>query len=231
MIKCVSTQCSCCDLDASTWSSKILLGKVVVRVLRCWKYMIPIFSASGNSNYACEAANLLLQHKYTLSPRLSAQLMWSRFVNTTGRPGKNIPVDLHMEHLNKIAKGAIRFQGSNRSKKAIKRIGRAIGTLSPMLDKNLSTMLLLHPADKESLIHRSQWTCQSFVIIRKGRKHRKFPHPKDVLNDKEKKTIVDWLVSKLPTSFLIEPWTKFTQNLLFYWPHDSIDYFVEQHYW
>ncbi len=104
------------------------------RVLRCWKYMIPIFLASGNRNYACEAANLLLQHKYTLSPRLSAQLVWSRFVNTTGRPGKNIPVDLHMEHLNKIAKGAIRFQGSNRSTKAIKRIGRAIGTLSPMLD-------------------------------------------------------------------------------------------------
>ncbi len=35
------------------------------RVLRCWKYMIPIFSASGNTNYACEAVNLVLQHSYT----------------------------------------------------------------------------------------------------------------------------------------------------------------------
>ena len=83
------------------------------RVLRCWKYMVPIFSASGNTNYACEAANLLIQHNYSLSPRMAAQLSCSRFVNVHGRPGKNIPVDLHMEHLNKIAKGAIRLSGSN----------------------------------------------------------------------------------------------------------------------
>ena len=57
------------------------------RVLRCWKYLLPIFSAAGNRNYACEAANLLLQHFYTLSPRLSAQLIWSRFINVHGRPG------------------------------------------------------------------------------------------------------------------------------------------------
>ena len=39
-----------------------------------------------------------------------------------------------MEHLNKIAKGAIRFLGPNKSIKSITRIGRAIGTLSPVLD-------------------------------------------------------------------------------------------------
>ena len=42
------------------------------RVLRCWKYMLPIFSSSGNTNYACEAANLVVQQMYTLSPRLAA---------------------------------------------------------------------------------------------------------------------------------------------------------------
>ena len=39
-----------------------------------------------------------------------------------------------MEHLNKIAKGAIRFMGSCKSWKGIQRIGRAIGTLSPVLE-------------------------------------------------------------------------------------------------
>ncbi len=51
-------------------------------VLRCWKYMVVMFSASGNRNYACEAASLLLQCTYTMSPRQSAQLLWSRFINT-----------------------------------------------------------------------------------------------------------------------------------------------------
>ena len=59
-------------------------------VLRCWTYMVVIFSASGNRNYACEAANLLLQYNYTMSTRQSAQLLWSRFVNT-GLPGKKHP--------------------------------------------------------------------------------------------------------------------------------------------
>ena len=105
------------------------------RVLRCWKYLLPIFSAAGNRNYACEAANLLVQHSYALSPRLSAQLIWSRFINVHGRPGKNIAGDLHMEHLNKIVKEAIRFQGANKTTKAIVRIGRTIGTLSPVIDQ------------------------------------------------------------------------------------------------
>ena len=68
------------------------------RVLRCWKYMAVMFSNSGNRNYACEAANLLIQYYYVLSPRQASQLLLSKFVNTHGRPGRNIPVDLHMEH-------------------------------------------------------------------------------------------------------------------------------------
>ena len=45
--------------------------------------------------------------------------MWSRFVNTTGKPGCNIPCDLFMEHLN-------RALGSNATPQAIVRIGKCI---------------------------------------------------------------------------------------------------------
>ena len=92
-------------------------------VLCCWKYMMQMFTAAGNKNYAGEAAHLLIQHFYTLSPRLSAQLLWSRFINVHGRPGKNIPGDLHMEHLNRIAKEAVGYLGANKTEKAIQRIG------------------------------------------------------------------------------------------------------------
>ena len=44
-----------------------------------------------------------------------------------------MPVDLHMEHLNKIAKDVLNI-GSNKSQKSIQRIDRAIGTLSPVMD-------------------------------------------------------------------------------------------------
>ena len=48
------------------------------RVIRCWRYFLPIFRAAQCTNYACESFNLLYQHLYALSPRLSNQLMWSR---------------------------------------------------------------------------------------------------------------------------------------------------------
>ena len=33
---------------------------------------------------------------------MSVELMWGRFVNVHGKPGKNIPNDLHGEHLNRV---------------------------------------------------------------------------------------------------------------------------------
>ena len=44
-----------------------------------------------------------IQEKYLFSERLRKQLIWSRFVNTHGREGYNIPLDLHLEHLNRYA--------------------------------------------------------------------------------------------------------------------------------
>lgn len=98
------------------------------------KYMLPMFLASGNRNYDCEAVNFVIQQWYTLSPCLSAQLLWSRFINVHGQLGKNIAGDLHMEHLNRISKDAIRLQGANKTKKVIEKTGQAISTLSPVLE-------------------------------------------------------------------------------------------------
>lgn len=177
------------------------------RVVRCWKYMIPIFSASGNSNYANEAANLLIQKSYSLSPRLSAQLIWSRFVNVHGRPGKNVPVDLHMEHLNKIAKCNIRFCGSNVNAKSISRIGRAIGTLSPVLEsfdtnnnvEQVSSFQKKAKIQKDIQVVVSELVkSMCFVDLDHNRKHYAFPKPKDILNAKNRIELVDWLISKLP---------------------------------
>ena len=119
------------------------------RVLRCWRYLLPIFKASGCKNYACESLHLIYQHSYVLSPRLSSQLLWSRFVNVHGLPGRNIPLDLHGEHLNRLAMDAIRNLRANKSEEAIKRVGRSIGTLSPVLEPRIQ--LAWCQADTQSL--------------------------------------------------------------------------------
>ena len=39
-----------------------------------------------------------------------------------------------MEHLNRVAKDAIRGLGANKTERAIERVGKAIGTLAPLLE-------------------------------------------------------------------------------------------------
>ena len=175
------------------------------RVLRCWKYMLPIFSASGSRNYACEAANLLIQHSYTLPPRLAQQLLWSRFVNVHRRPGHNVPVDMHMEHLNKIVKGAISFLGSNKSEKAITRIGQSIGTLSSVLDnfdennhsQDTSSTQKRPTTQKDIQVAvKELFKADSLKIESTKRKHSHLPHPRDNLRVKDKGELLQWLTSK-----------------------------------
>ncbi len=66
---------------------------------------------------------------------LSAQLLWGRCVNVSGGAGKNIPGDLHMEHLNRSVKEAVHYLGSNKTETSIQRIAKAIGTILPILDQ------------------------------------------------------------------------------------------------
>lgn len=71
------------------------------RIIRVWKFLLPLFKSTGHTNYSVEAFTLLAQYFYLFLPRMAAQLAWSRTVNIHGRPGKNISCDLHLEHLNK----------------------------------------------------------------------------------------------------------------------------------
>lgn len=54
---------------------------------RLWKYLLLIFREDDLTKYALEALNLHLQ-VYGLSPRLAFELMWSRFINSSGGKGK-----------------------------------------------------------------------------------------------------------------------------------------------
>ena len=62
------------------------------------------------------------------------ELIWSRFINTHGHPGRNIPNDLHCEHLNRSCKTAVKGLGVNKTQQCITRVARAIGTIAPVLD-------------------------------------------------------------------------------------------------
>ena len=89
------------------------------RVKLCWKYLLPVFKALDKRNYSGKVLRMLYSCNYMLSPRQSQQLLYSRFINTHGLPGRNIAADLHMEHLNRACKDAIKGLGANKTEKSL----------------------------------------------------------------------------------------------------------------
>ncbi len=78
-------------------------------------------------SYAC-------QFEFELPPRQAQELIWNRCVNTHNAPGRNIPCDLHQEHLNRIVKDGIRRLKMNKTDNMILKLGKTIGMTSLLLD-------------------------------------------------------------------------------------------------
>jgi len=61
-------------------------------------------------------------------------MLHSRFINTVGVRGTNIPLDLHQEHLNKLCKSCVKVLGANKAEKSMVRCGNALGVLHDVLE-------------------------------------------------------------------------------------------------
>lgn len=112
------------------------------RIFRCWKFFLLHFKADerGSTKYALESLYLILQVKALLSPRQAYRLMWNRSVR--GKDA-NIPLDLDLEHDNRMAKDAIKKLGHNINEKSATRIFKAQQTASKMLESFDKTMFIM----------------------------------------------------------------------------------------
>ena len=137
------------------------------RIIRCWRYFLPLFKLDKRTNYSVEAFILLAQYEFLFTERQKAQLKWSRTINTHGRTGKNISCDLHMEHLNRELKSSIAAMGSNVTDTAIVRAGKS-------LQKHLAI--------------QNQFDRENGVPTPSGKHSRKS-------SDKDRATIIEQLVS------------------------------------
>ena len=141
------------------------------RIICCWRYFLLLFKANRHANYAVEAFNLLVQFDFLLPHRLARQLVWSRTINSQGRPGKNISCDLHMEHLNREVKNQIAGLGSNVTNDSITRIGNTLGEMLPILQQfDCVTGINLHLVDIPNDHVRKIWQ----LLLNNLKKHQVF---------------------------------------------------------
>lgn len=159
-----------------------------LRKVRCWEYFLLIFKANNRTNYSIEAFILLCQYHFMVSPRLAMQLTWSRTVNTRGLPGKNVPCDLHMEFLNRMAKDSLRGLGSNITDEAVRRIGKCIGEIVDVVKQFDEVNQLKEPStrhskkakkkDLEAVVKQLHQVSDVFCVC-EGRAHKNFSHFKN----------------------------------------------------
>ena len=174
------------------------------RVLRLWKIMMLHFHSERKTKYALEALRLQFQVA-TLQPYLSHQLTWGRFVNTHGGKGRNIPCDLHNEHINKLFKDIISNMGANFSKAASTWAARSVSsleTLSISFDKQTG----IHPVATAHSKRSDEKDVKTVVdVLQKAdilkvtvnRCHRMFPKfSPDPLHKLNRQKMTTWIKRK-----------------------------------
>lgn len=152
------------------------------RILRCWRAMLIYFQHSRHSNYVKEVVYLQAAVHATATPHLAAQLTWSRVVNTKGKAGHNIPVDLYNEHLNRSLKTCTSSIGANIAEKTIVQCSKSIKGLTDAV-QNFDRECEINPA---SIQHTSASLAKDEEMILEeltksrvfdyvpGREHRTF---------------------------------------------------------
>ena len=172
------------------------------RVLRCWRFLLLVFKATRRKNYCLEALTLLVQCHAHLSPRKREQLLMSRFINTTGKEGTNIPCDLHMEHLNRVVKAALGSEGTNLTPKNILWVSRCAGPLLTPCQQFDSITSVRKPLGKHTMasckkdLERIVEQIHGHRAFRTipGRQHSTFPSVRgSVVSTMNKKKFNSWL--------------------------------------
>lgn len=177
----------------------------MVTIILLWKFLLLAFKASGRTNYSKEAAILLLQYHFLLSERKSMQLKYSRFVNTQGRRGCNVPCDLHIEHLNCRLKGIIKNMGSNIQPPSLVRAARSVGVVHNICSilqmeirgKKESIKHAFPSASKDMKLLIDQLTECNVFTKSPNRQHPSFHFKHGLLESYDKEKLIDWLVENV----------------------------------
>ena len=169
------------------------------RIFTSWKYLLPIFRAADRRNYSVEVLLTLYNCYFVYSPRQVKQVLWSRFINTHGLPGKNIAADLHMEHLNRTCKEAIKCLGSNKTPGAISRIGKAIGPIQEVLQNFDDSVLYECPSGKHKVASSEKDRNKLIGVLltvlneHKTRSHSCFPKFKSLFQNFNQTNLKQWI--------------------------------------
>ena len=107
--------------------------------------------------YALECLYQLLLVNCDLSQRESEIFIWNRSVNNHGGAGRNIPLDLEVEHSNKYIKQGIHNLGVNVTESAVTRIAKAEKSARGIIDNVDRSLHRSIRSGKPSVLPQQIW--------------------------------------------------------------------------
>ena len=169
------------------------------RLIECYKVALLYFKVFKHNKYAFSVLKLLCTMK--LQPERAHELTWDRFVNTKGKPGRNISLDLHMEHLNKFLKELLKNLRSNLNEANADRIAKATNNIKRLIEKTEESLNI-----KITYTGKNKLNTISSVQNLAAQLHKNNP-----FDEKSKKSTYDsfanfdgYLKNKLDTTKVIE---------------------------
>ena len=97
------------------------------RLLNLYKKALLLYKCHGHTKYAYTTLLFLTKVKAILPADKAESLIANRFCNTHGKPGKNISMDLFLEHRNNSVKAYCDLLGSKFGEESAQRIARSSG--------------------------------------------------------------------------------------------------------
>lgn len=104
------------------------------RLVNCYKLVLLFTYKFRNTKYAYGLLLFFIQISAVLSEDESFCLITNRFVNSKGKCGENIPLDLFMEHLNLLLKRLGKGMGANITKASLQRAAQSVVPLNNVMD-------------------------------------------------------------------------------------------------
>ncbi len=104
------------------------------RLFDIYKLALLLYKVGGHYKYAYITLFSLVKVNAILPQSIAHEMKWNRFFNKHGGKGKNIPLDLKMEQLNKILKSLWRSLGANLTEKSAQRMASSLESLELVMD-------------------------------------------------------------------------------------------------
>lgn len=112
------------------------------RFLCSMKFALLLVYKHKHTKYAYVIFNFFVKIFAILSEKEAYLLLSNRFINSKGRIGEHIPLDLHMEHLKLVLKRFIKGAGGNITNSTLQRCAQSIHLLEEIICKEYTQTVI-----------------------------------------------------------------------------------------